>query len=259
MSLRLISRVASHVAARASCVPAAQKVIAQPFFVQGSRQFSHSLGLFNQQKSKVSEVLQSEIELETSQQVVELTEDLSTFLSKYGYKEVVNAGKNMAQIQKDTDEETVNVFFDVAQVANLPVEPAALEQGEEQMDEDYDTMSDNFANVNVVVVKKADQSALSFELLMNMQEGSFYVDSVTPHASAEAALDESAEAEVSRELVYHGPPFSNLDESLQETLEVYLESRGVTADLASFISGYSEFKENNEYIQWLNKLNKFFN
>lgn len=93
---------------------------------------------------------------------------------------------------------------------------------------------------------------------MNLQEGSFYVDSATPYPSVDAALNQSAEAEISRELVYHGPPFSNLDEELQESLEAYLESRGVNEELASFISAYSEFKENTEYISWLEKMKKFF-
>lgn len=258
MSFRLISRVAGRVVARPASVQVAKNVIAHPTFVISARHFSKCAPVFNQHTSKVAQILESEVELETSQQVTELPEELSTFLSKYGFEQVIQEGRNLAHIKKEVSGENVHVFFDVAQVANLPVEPASLEQAEEQLEEDFDTMSDNFANVNVVVVKNADKSAVAFELLMNMQEGSFYVDSVTPYESAEAALNESAEAELSRELSYHGPPFSNLDEALQESLESYLESRGITTDLTSFISNYSEFKENNEYIKWLNKMKKFF-
>lgn len=233
-------------------------MIARPTFITSSRQLSYTATTFNQHTTKVAQVLNSEVELETSQQIVDLPEELATFLSKYGFEPVVQEGRNLAHIRRQLNDETINVFFDVAQVANLPVEPAALEQSEEQLEEDFDSMSDNFANVNIVVVKNSDNTAISFELLMNMQEGSFYVDSVTPYESAEDALNESAEAEIKRELGYHGPPFSNLDESLQESLESYLESRGITTDLTSFISNYSEFKENNEYIQWLSKMKKFF-
>ncbi|CAH01394.1 Mam33p [Kluyveromyces lactis] len=258
MSLRLITRVASRVAARPASIQVARNVIARPTFITSSRQLSYTATTFNQHTTKVAQVLNSEVELETSQQIVDLPEELATFLSKYGFEPVVQEGRNLAHIRRQLNDETINVFFDVAQVANLPVEPAALEQSEEQLEEDFDSMSDNFANVNIVVVKNSDNTAISFELLMNMQEGSFYVDSVTPYESAEDALNESAEAEIKRELGYHGPPFSNLDESLQESLESYLESRGITTDLTSFISNYSEFKENNEYIQWLSKMKKFF-
>ncbi|QEU60000.1 Mam33 [Kluyveromyces lactis] len=258
MSLRLITRVASRVAARPASIQVARNVIARPTFITSSRHLFYTATAFNQHTTKVAQVLNSEVELETSQQIVDLPEELATFLSKYGFEPVVQEGRNLAHIRRQLNDETINVFFDVAQVANLPVEPAALEQSEEQLEEDFDSMSDNFANVNIVVVKNSDNTAISFELLMNMQEGSFYVDSVTPYESAEDALNESAEAEIKRELGYHGPPFSNLDESLQESLESYLESRGITTDLTSFISNYSEFKENNEYIQWLSKMKKFF-
>ncbi|CDO93069.1 unnamed protein product [Kluyveromyces dobzhanskii CBS 2104] len=258
MSLRLITRVASRVAARPASTQIARNVIARPTFISLPRHFSSAAPTFNQHTTKVAQVLNSEVELETSQQVAELPEELAGFLGKYGFEPVKQQGRNLAHIRRQLNDETINVFFDVAQVSNLPVEPAALEQAEEQLEEDFDNLSDNFANVNVVVVKNSDNTAVSFELLMNMQEGSFYVDSVTPYESAEAALNDSAEAELKRELGYHGPPFSNLDESLQESLESYLESRGITTDLTSFISNYSEFKENNEYIQWLSKMKNFF-
>ena len=257
-SLRLLSRTASKVATRPASVQIAKNVVARPTFVNFPRYFSSRAVAFNQHTTKVVQILNSEVELETSQQIKELPEEVASFLETYKFETVENKGHNLAHIKRESATETVNVFFDVAQVANLPVDPAALDQAEESMEEDFDSMADNFFNVNVVVVKKADNTAVAFELLMNMQEGNFFVDSVTPYESADAALNESAEAEVKRELRYHGPPFSNLDESLQDSLESYLESRGITNQLVSFISNYSEFKENNEYIQWLNNMKKFF-
>ncbi|SCU92464.1 LAMI_0E10572g1_1 [Lachancea mirantina] len=225
-----------------------------------ARSLHVSAARYNQQSERVARVLESEIALETEEAVKALPEAIESFLQKNEFSVVESAGKNITEVtKKTTDGETVRVFFDVAQVANLPYDTAAMEsETTPSEEEDFDSMSDNFANVNVVVVKDADQSALSFDLLMNLQEGTFFVDSVTPHTSANAALNESAEAEVARELVYHGPPFSNLDEELQESVEVYLESRGVTEELASFIGSYSEFKENKEYIQWLKKMKTFF-
>ncbi|KAH3902735.1 related to Mitochondrial acidic protein MAM33 [Saccharomycodes ludwigii] len=225
--------------------------------------------VLNAQTEKVSQVLSSEIDLELSENVdSNLPEELSTFLTKSGFSIVPTPGKSLSEIVKESADETVHAFFDVAQIANLPYENAGLDphSGENQQQEtsdldnaENDSFNENFANVNVVVVKKSDDTAVSFELLMNLHEGSFYVDSVTPYKSAKAALDESAQAEVSRELVYHGPPFSNLDEELQESLEVYLESRGVDENLTTFISAYSEYNEEKEYVNWLKTLKKFFN
>ena len=180
------------------------------------------------------------------------------FLDKYGLRYLfASLVRTRHRSRRETKSgETVSIFFDVAQVANLPFNEDLSEAAEDN--EGLDDLADNFANVNVVVSKDSDGSSVCLELLMNMQEGTFFVDSVTPFASKDAALSESADAQLHRELVYHGPPFSNLDEELQESIEVYLESRGVTEELASFISTYSEYKENNEYIQWLENMNKFF-
>ncbi|CCD22399.1 Mam33p NDAI_0A02410 [Naumovozyma dairenensis CBS 421] len=233
------------------------------------RSFVSTKLIFNQQKQNVLESIKSELKIE-KEGLSDLSESpFKKFLEDSGFNVVETPGKNEAQIvKKSEDGETVHVNFDVAQVANLPYDSALAENLKDEVnevneeptdpeEEDFDSLGDNFANVNVVITK-SDDSALSFELLLNLQEGSFYVDSVTPFKSSKQALDESAEAEISRELVYHGPPFSNLDEELQESLESYLESRGITEELAAFIGSYSEFKENNEYVSWLENMDTFF-
>ncbi|GMM55381.1 Mam33 protein [Maudiozyma humilis] len=269
MSMSLLMRTSARravlAATRARVLP--QTVRMTTRIAPVARSFTTAPVRFNQQRDAVSEILKAELRLETESLAdageAETPALFSEFLEKYGFEVVATPGKNDAHIFKKTEDgETVSVFFDVAQVANLPYDDAMAEEvanAKSEEEEDFDSLADNFANVNVVVSKDVDGSSVSFDLLMNLQEGSFYVDSVTPFASKDAALNESAEAELSRELSYHGPPFSNLDEELQETLEIYLSSRGINAELSSFISSYSEFKENNEYIQWLESMKKFFN
>ncbi|EDO14987.1 hypothetical protein Kpol_387p13 [Vanderwaltozyma polyspora DSM 70294] len=232
------------------------------------RNFISSIVLKNQISTKVNDILKSEhnLEIENIKSQDFSNETFNNFLQKYDFSLIDNSnGKNMSEIKKTTNDETIHVFFDVAQVANLPFDPMANNANNDQAqsnemitEEDFDSLSDNFANVNVVITNNSNKKTVSFELLMNLAEGSFYIDSVTPYENEQKALDESAEAEVSRELVYHGPPFSNLDEELQESLELYLESRGITSELSSFITSYSEFKENHEYVNWLDNLKQFF-
>ncbi|SCU82501.1 LANO_0B06480g1_1 [Lachancea nothofagi CBS 11611] len=262
MFSRLFVRSAS-VAARASRQARyTPTLLRAPLSKSAIRPLHVSAVTFNKNCQKVAQVLDGEVALELEEDTANLPESVQAFFDKTGYSAVSSPGKNMAEIvNKSARGETVHVFFDVAQVSNLPLETAGLdnEMAAPSEEEDFEGMADNFANVNVIIVKDADQSAVSFELLMNLQEGTFFVDSATPYHDAKAALDESAESEVSRELVYHGPPFSNLDEELQESLEVYLESRGINEELATFIGTYSEFKENKEYISWLQNMKKFFN
>lgn len=271
MSLRLITQAVRKnvfVARRLSIVPssaARTSNVSRVMISTNQSRFLHSSPVIgNQQSSNVRDILKSEIKVESDAAVDSSIQSFQEFLDKSGFSVVDTSGRNLAQIIKKSDNgETIHVFFDVSQVANLPYDSALAENtasadGEAANEDDYDALSDNFANVNAVIIRDADKSAVSFELLMNLQEGSFYVDSVTPFESAEEALNDSAEAEVKRELVYHGPPFSNLDEELQESLEVYLSSRGVDEELSSFIAAFSEFKENEEYIKWLKNMRQFF-
>ncbi|CDH08334.1 related to Mitochondrial acidic protein MAM33 [Zygosaccharomyces bailii ISA1307] len=261
MSFRAALRLSRNIP-RVTRVSGCRVATIQPFariLIPQTRTFMSTPIKFDERSKNVGEILKSEISVETESEVDDQSKSFQEFLDKYDFSVIETPGKNLAEIvRKTADGETVHVFFDVAQVANLPYDAAMGEASKETEDEQYNAYGENFANVNVVVAKEADQSTISIELLMNLSEGAFYVDSVTPFANADAALNESAEAEVKRELLYHGPPFSNLDEELQESLEAYLESRGVTEELAAFIESFSEFKENQEYIKWLKGMKSFF-
>lgn len=52
-------------------------------------------------------------------------------------------------------------------------------------------------------------------------------------------------------------PFEDLDEDLKVAFEDYLEVRGITDDLAGFIRSYCHFKEQNEYMLWLDSIRLF--
>ncbi|KAL3230999.1 Mitochondrial acidic protein MAM33 [Nakaseomyces bracarensis] len=262
---RCLRRTALNAAKTRMVTPVARSMVYQSVANVNVRGFHAGLTMRNQESKQVREILSSELNLELDSikegETPVLNDTFQEFLDKSGFSVVERPGKNEAEIVKTTSEgEKVRVIFDVAQVSNLPYDASLAEAAatEEAINEDdYDALSDNFANVTVVVSKEGT-STLSFELLMNIQEGSFYVDSITPFESEELALSESADAEAKRDAIYHGPPFSNLDEQLQESLEVYLESRGINEDLAGFIGTYSEFKENNEYVDWLKKMKNFF-
>ncbi|CCE64923.1 hypothetical protein TPHA_0J01010 [Tetrapisispora phaffii CBS 4417] len=283
MSFRLLTRsavqrnIVNNIIRRSNISSSRNSIISSSIKLSSTflnRQFSSSITRFDQLSNNVASILKSEYNLESDalknsdETITETNTSINEYLTKYSFELVESKGVNVQEIVKRTDKETIRVFFDIAQVANLPYDPvmndeatAQNENGESSNlvnEDDFNSLADNFANVNVVVTNNAKKTAVSFELLMNLAEGSFYVDSVTPFETETAALDRTADSEVKRELAYHGPPFTNLDEELQEALEVYLESRGITSELTSFITGYSELKENTEYISWLNNMANFF-
>lgn len=84
------------------------------------------------------------------------------------------------------------------------------------------------------------------------------IDNVFYHKSAELANAQTAEADWEKRGIYAGPPFGNLDEDLQVLLERYLDERGINTALALFVPDYIDYKEQREYVQWLeSKLDLF--
>lgn len=54
--------------------------------------------------------------------------------------------------------------------------------------------------------------------------------------------------------LYGGPVFDQLSESLQDSIYDHLEDHKIDDDLCFFILSYSRFKEQAEYINWLNSM-----
>lgn len=90
------------------------------------------------------------------------------------------------------------------------------------------------------------------------QDGLIQIENVSYFDKAELANANTAEKEWTRQSLYAGPPFGNLDEELQILLERYLDERGIDAALASFVPDYIDYKEQKEYVRWLgSKLKPF--
>lgn len=54
--------------------------------------------------------------------------------------------------------------------------------------------------------------------------------------------------------VYKGPLYSYLDPDLQKAFKEYLISRGITGDFTNFLLLHLHKKEQNQYVNWLHKL-----
>lgn len=85
------------------------------------------------------------------------------------------------------------------------------------------------------------------------QDGLIQIENVSYFDKVELANANTAEKEWTRQSLYAGPPFGNLDEELQILLERYLDERGIDAALASFVPDYIDFKEQKEYVRWLGR------
>lgn len=56
---------------------------------------------------------------------------------------------------------------------------------------------------------------------------------------------------------YTGPEFKELDDELQESLYEFLETRGISDELAVFLHGYIRNKDKTELVRWLGIVKSF--
>jgi len=105
------------------------------------------------------------------------------------------------------------------------------------------------------VTKSNGPGAISIDTVC--QEGSFMVDAISFYKDAKVGTELSAEADWKRRGLYIGPQFDTLDVSVQEEFEKYLQERGINESLALFIPEYAEYKEQKEYVQWLESVKSF--
>lgn len=104
------------------------------------------------------------------------------------------------------------------------------------------------ASVNVRIVR-ASKGALAVEAIA--QSGEFHVQDVAWYPTPELAEAQTAEQDYERQGLYRGAPFGTLDENLQVLFDRYLEERGVNTAMANFIQNYINYKEQKEYVNWL--------
>lgn len=136
------------------------------------------------------------------------------------------------------------------------VSPADRETELDEDEEHEEHTSPAFpARVTVKVTRENQTGALTLECVA--QDGDIIIDNVYYFSEAETADPANAEQEFKRRNAYAGPPFGNLDEGLQIGLERYLEERGINTYLAVFVPDYIDWKEQREYVRWLESKSHF--
>lgn len=282
LSLRAAARAS---AARAfigsRAIPTAIRY-AQPSRTVAIRSFSHgkflaakdddgSELLSDTAEADLVAALDSEIRFEEDEKE-EVPEFVTEFIKSSGFK--VNHPANYEQVElvkKDANGDIIRVFFSVDDAVegvnydddeSYDVDEAGSETGskapveeskEVEEDEDEDIFGEGSAPVRLnIVIEKPSGSAIAVEGLG--QDGYLSIHSVAPYADKSLALDESAEGDYKRRLLYRGPAYNSLDDGLQSAFEEYLNGKGVNEDLLQFIFEYSVYKENEQYGEWLKQV-----
>lgn len=208
--------------------------------------------------AQLKDVLKQELKISNSIPN-ELDSTYSEFLEKSGFEVLETEGKSNVQLVKKVDNEVIRVFFDVDEVTDVPISDPASEEAD--IEDEIESLDSLLCNVRVVIENPSTDTGLLTNLFLQSSESSFLVDFVNLQPNVSKFLSELVlqKNEFTDKFKYQGPRFSDLDESVQTSFESYLESKGISDELAEFVIAYSEFKEEKEYRRWLDELANFLN
>lgn len=111
-------------------------------------------------------------------------------------------------------------------------------------------------NLNVTITKPGATSGALFMSVV-AHDGAVALEQVHYFQDAAAATAPTADVQWGARNLYTGPPFANLDTGLQEVMERYLEERGINTQLALWVPEFVEWKEQREYMAWLQSMKDF--
>lgn len=248
------------VASQVSRIAAPQ--LARKAVTFGSRTFTSSLVRANTTKALL-EVIKSEAKIAEAIEN-EVAPDHVQYLKATGFEVKQVPGESNVELSKTLKTgESLKIFFDIDEVTDMDFAPEIGEEevaeGESQLyDEEMFQMDSTFANIKVFVSNPETNDGLFFNLMLQNSEEEFFVDYFNYKPDAAAFLSQVSEkGTFLGKFEYQGPRFSNLDESLQTSVEQYLKAKGVNADLADFIFGYSEYKEEDAYRTLLGNISNY--
>jgi len=163
------------------------------------------------------------------------------------------AGHDEVALTREFGDEKIRMLFSIADI-DSPAEPEfTAEEGEAASETESQDAS--FPIRTSVTVTKLGKGALSIDAIV--QDGAFIVDNISFYKDETLANDVTSEADWKRRGLYIGPQFDHLDVNVQELFERYLEERGINSSLALFIPEYAEYKEQKEYVKWLERVKTF--
>ncbi|EMR08415.1 hypothetical protein PNEG_03251 [Pneumocystis murina B123] len=218
---------------------------------------------------ELSERLTSEIQLEISS-VKEVPENIKTFMDNNLFEINDHEDSNEVELVRQFKNEKISVSFSISDINNLESEDEYYQENEnESMQNNTLNTKDDLPQFN------KDDSTYSFPVKCNItitkpklgtlaldavtQDGVFMIDNILYYKNDDLALTQTAEADWQRRGIYMGPSFQSLNEDIQVMFERYLEERGINTSLALFIPEYVSYKEQKEYLNWLQNVKRFIN
>jgi len=219
-----------------------------------ARAFSVSTRCFSEGSVDIvlSQKLAEELKYEKEADSTE-PEFLTTFKAQKIWEIQDVAGNDEVTLVRKFGNETIRLMFSIADIQSAEEDPEyEQEEGEGAEDQALNTYP---VRASFSITKNNAKGSINIDTMC--QEGAFIIDNMSYYPNAELGTDLTAEADWKRRGLYIGPQFDTLDVAVQEEIEKWLQERGINENLAMFIPEYSEFKEQKEYVRWLENVKNF--
>jgi complement component 1 Q subcomponent-binding protein len=205
---------------------------------------------------KLAEEIQFEVEAAAEQPGE--PEFISDFKANGVWKIEDVPGHDEVVLSRQFGNESIRVTFSIADI-DTPQDtyPPFSESADPDApaESDADAPSETYPVRCSITISKPTKGALTIEAVT--QEGALVVDNISYYADGKLATELTADADWKRRGLYIGPQFDHLDATVQEEFERYLEERGIGANIAVFVPDYAEYKEQKEYVKWLENVKSF--
>ncbi|KAF8069064.1 mitochondrial glycoprotein [Lyophyllum atratum] len=204
--------------------------------------------------AKLQEELNYEKEAEVAQAA---TPDFLKAFQEQGVWQIQDTlGNDEVTLSRKFGNENIRLMFSIADIQSEEEDFQSNEpEAESEADAEDEPLHSYPIRASLSITKTTAPGCLNVDMVC--QEGHFVVENVSFYGDAKLGTDLTAEADWKRRGAYIGPQFDTLDVSLQEEFEKYLSERGVNEHVALFIPEYAEFKEQTEYVRWLNNVKTF--
>ncbi|CAK5274496.1 unnamed protein product [Mycena citricolor] len=180
----------------------------------------------------------------------QLPEVLSAFLSEGVWKLEDVPGNDEVLLFGKYENETIRVMFSIADLQTVDESP---ENEMEEEEEEPETPTE--LRVRVTFSKSNAPGAMTADFYCS--NGVLQPANVSYYADSETGTGLTMDADFTRRLLYNGPVFETLDAGLQEQFDAFFRERGIDEALGVFIPEYAQWKEQREYIAWLEGVHKF--
>ncbi|KAG1775566.1 mitochondrial glycoprotein [Suillus placidus] len=251
------SRSVTRTVARSGPLRLATVQLAPQASMTAARAFSASVRRFSEGSTDVvlSQKLAEELKYE-KEAVADAPgepEFLKTF-KEQGMWEIQDvAGNDEVTLIRKFGNETIRMMFSIADIQSAEEEPEYEQEegggGEDQPLHSYPIRA------SFSITKGNGKGSINIDTMC--QEGAFIIDNMSYYPDAQLGTELTAEADWKRRGLYIGPQFDTLDVSVQEEIEKWVQERGINENLATFVPEYSEYKEQKEYVRWLDNVKNF--